>query len=357
MHQLDTSRTRLKTSIRSLHGLVSFRIVQHFLRERNFPTSRSWADVADNIVNSCDERDALRATDALLTLYEEYKIWGKKVVALFPMTAQIPEILRKLPPLEETPYSATYPLPLPEHRLRKLPEIPCLVAVRDIGEGLILVFCSPRYKVVREQLSLDHLRETYIEQYKSFDELFAVRKTITQAYDVVYIPRNQSPVQVRVDCLQFRHTRSADKYLDSVLVALASLVNIHTVAFPLKKLINLFPLIRKIYDNPKEGRVCEISFECSTQARHHQHFRQVRADLRNEVYHRAGLEAVGMISPYLLAVAWDKDEQGNPLEAEIVLPGNRKMLRDAKPLTRAFIPKAVSREAFDFAIRRIQSYL
>ncbi len=355
-NQSHETRSLLTSCIESLQGLVPFKDVLWFLQERNLPTARSWSNLAGAITRFCDEQEVATTTETLLELYEEYRIWGKKAVFLFPGNGEAAYSLQDLYPLS-TPYKQKYPLPLAEDTLRDLPEIPLLVAIRDFEDGVALVFCSPRYTLIKQELSPDCLLDPSVKQYRSSDGVFAIRKGVMQAYDVVYIPRTRGPIQVRVDCLQFKHTYSAGRYLGNIRAALAALNNNGAPVLSLKRPMNIFPLIREIYENPDEGRVSEIAFECNTQASHYGHFRQAREDLRQEVYHQAGLQAVGTVSPYLLAIAWDKDEQGNPIEAELLLPGNRKMLRDARPLTKVCITKSLSREAFDFVMRRIQRYL
>lgn len=355
-NQLHEARSLLQSCIESLQRLVPFKSVQCFLQERNLPTARSWSDLANNIIRFCNEQEIATTTEELLELYEEYRIWGKKAVFLFQENGETAYSLHDVYPLS-TPYKHRYPLPLSEGTLRDLPEIPLLVAVRDFDDSVALVFCSPRYTFIKQELSPDCLLDTYVKQYRSSNGVFAIRKNVMQAYDVVYIPRIRGPIQIRVDCLQFKHNYSSEKYLENILGALAALNNNGTPVLSLKTPVNIFPIVRKIYENPDEGRVSEIAFECNTQATHYGHFRQAREDLRQEVYHQAGLKAVGTVSPYLLAVAWDNDEEGNPIEAELLLPGNRKMLRDATPLAKMFIPKSLSREAFDFVMRRIQRYL
>lgn len=355
-NQTYNTRTLLTSCIDGLQGLVPFKTVQCFLRERNLPIARSWSDLADTITRFGNEQERAAATEALLELYEEYRIWGKKAVFFFQGNGEMAYSLHDVYPLS-TPYKRKYPFPLSEDTLPDLPEIPMLVALRDIEDGVALIFCSPRYTLIKQEVSPDCLLDPSVKQYRSSDGVFAIRKGVMQAYDVVYIPRTREPIQVRVDCLQFKHNYSAERYLGNILAALAALNHNGPPVFSLKTPMNIFPLIRKIYENPDEGRVSEIAFECNTQASHYGHFRQVREDLRQEVYHQAGLKAVGTVSPYLLAVAWDKDEEGNPIEAELLLPGNRKMLREATPLTKVFIPRSLSRKAFDFVVRRIQRYL
>jgi hypothetical protein len=355
-NQLHEARSLLQSCIESLQRLVPFKHFQSFLQERNLPTARSWSDLVDNIIRSCNEQEIAATTEAFLELYEEYRIWGKKVVFFFRGNRKMAYSLHDVYPLS-TPYKRKYPLPLPEDTLRDLPEIPMLVAIRDVEDGVALVFCSPRQTLIKQELSPDSLLDTYVKQYRSSDGVFAIRKSVMQAYDVIYFPHTRGSIQVRLDCLRFKHIYSSERYLGNLLGALAALNNNGTPAFSLKAPMNIFPLVRKIYENPDEGRISEIAFECNTQACHYGNFRQVREDLRQEVYHQAGSKAVGAISPYLLAVAWDKDEKGNPIEAELLLPGNRKMLRNAMPLTKVFIPKSLSREAFDFVMHRIQRYL
>jgi hypothetical protein len=126
----------------------------------------------------------------------------------------------------------------------------------------------------------------------------------------------------------------------------------------LKDNANLFPLIDHMYESD-EGKVGELSFLTDEGSIKNEKMRKGKVDLRRELYHKAGKEAVDHISTYRISILWNltilDDIETYP---ELLLPGQSHCLNSKPPkLDEVIVKKCSCLEDYNFILNKIIKYL
>jgi hypothetical protein len=336
----------------ALQHLSAYRHLQTYLRANAMNSGVSWSDL----------RAAVRAAwspvveDDLLALVEELRLHGRKHVFLYRPSTEGLAALRDLAPQVDDTFSV-FPLLTPDldptsHRL---------TAVRQTETHRLLVFCSHRIVRHEEPLDRQYLAEDAPEEIVNADEIKYIRRKREEAVEVVAIPLDDSGVvQIRVDLFRNSAEPSHADAAKAVRRELRRLLGLAADALAFVSPVNLAPAMESIYSDDDEGRVYELAFQCSTDARRREVMQKHDEDLRDESYHVAGMAAVGeAIDIYRLGVHWVADDVGNQLkDAFLQLPGSLALLKaEAPALYEARVPRTVREREYNYMMARLAEHV
>ena len=339
--------------IDSLVRATNFTYLRYFLKNLDLPTSTSIEGLKKNITEYFKENSESSGEklELIRDFLEEHLLFGRKIVTSYSLPASIDDFIGSITNISENIFSETYPIPLSDERIKDAPKESTLVDIKQMDNGTAMVFCSQREFQEKHNVPINDIADSCRESYKGY-ELFAIRPVIKQAYDVLFFNKNLNILEARIDCGTEKEklSRSKDSLLINVLESFNDIVDFD---FSKEEKENLFPCVKRIYDNKREGRICELGFEIRTEGSHRLNLRKGKRDLRYEVYHQGGVEAAGEISPFRIAVRWDRHIPGkayNDDQVEILLPGTKRMLRGEEPLYEVRFVTPFDRASFEYAI-------
>ncbi|PPD44644.1 MAG: hypothetical protein CTY15_06795 [Methylocystis sp.] len=184
--------------------------------------------------------------------------------------------------------------------LKNEPKKPTLVDISHDEGGTQLIFAATRVIVVREELDKDEITDTP-NQLDEYSEIFGVKHRYFQSMDTVWIPDKGSVIDVRIDAPRNFSSEAQVAAIGQVKDALKILFGYDYLEHP----VNLFPLIDLIYNDANEGNIVEAAFGTSTASHKHEKMRRSHLDLRKELYHKAGKQALASgIALHLISVRW-----------------------------------------------------
>lgn len=289
--------------VRSMSERMPWPVGSLTLYKAKVERGRGW----DNTVAkfSPPSKKANNAEGALRQSLVDHQLYGEKLVSVFDAPAALRAKLIGLLTTQlsaSTPAAASYPTHLDRHALKSLSQQPQLVQVVDEPDGISAVFTSARETTVREPVNVQGLPNAVATQLGDYVEVVGIKKIRFQAFDVLYVPRHAGPIEVRVDYPFASQIETALAALSKTREAAKKLVSLD----PFSTRINLFPLMEKMYRSATEGTVVELAFATSTGSLKHEKMRSRGLDLRQEIYHRAGMAALSVpIEPYKLSIVWD----------------------------------------------------
>jgi hypothetical protein len=321
---LDASRKR-----------IPFPVMTAMLRICGLPSSQGWQRMIEVLLVSYASNKEYRDNfDALKKLYYEHLLVGEKSVKIFHVEkSRIDEIITLLNqhPIERVGFHDTYPFPLNDEKLAKMDNEPHLIEVRaDQEQGNVsLIFCSKRFFSERKEIDIDELTNETRHELQVYDEIFGIKKYTRQFFDVITFWPEKEMVEIRVDMGVGRglNTKERGRAFSSNIKTLLELLSLieeqpkDTDLF--KNGISLFPAISALYHS-NEGKVVEIGFTTNAGSTKAERMRKKSSiDLRQEIYHKAGKEAVKHITLYRLGILWTIPRKNDTtVHPGLFLPGH-----------------------------------
>lgn len=320
--------------------------------------SHGWDNTVRKLAdeNADDEEAAAYLSGAL----SHHILCGEKLSRFYKLSKVDMDALRvaalDLQP-KNTEFRKAYPSNISDELIEEtFPQKHTLAAVEKNDDGVGLVFASTRAVEMRQPIELDILPEDAAELLEGFSEVVGIKLIKFQAMDVVWIPHKGSFVDVRVDFPRGMHLDTGSAAHEATTTTLAKLIQTDYLASP----ANLFPLIKKIYEAPKEGSIVELAFGTTTASLKHEKMRRGGKDLRNEKYHQGGKSALNTpIEPYRLSVRWDFDLEADVVShPELSLNGNSRMNSSAtRTIQDINIRGCVGVADYEFVRERIEHYM
>lgn len=177
-----------------------------------------------------------------------------------------------------------------------------------------------------------------------------------QAMDIVWVPKKTGPIEIRVD---FPPGFPADSCVSAINYIKTKFCDTFSIDFS-DESIDVFSLIKKIYDDQNEGQVVELAFGTTTKSHKHEKMRGKNLCLRRELYHQAGKRALKTdIEPHRLAIRWDYVSlEGIVSHPELMLHTTVYDAASASPSIKDFaIRNCVGIEDYEFVRERILHHL
>ena len=335
---------RVRRILADLRRVGALGPLQDMLRGHKLRSTKTWSKVDERIAGHL-RREELTFAD-VSDLYERVRIYSGKSHFFYRIPTSTRDALLEGAGVPANEFSAEYPAPLSDtelHRRALKARPPVLTKVNLDEEGAAYVFCNARAEMEREQLDSDEVAKEVRERYPGA-KFFAERAVNYQSFDCARASTSDRVLHVSIDSVG----RATGAHLSALHKAMQRQLGVPPSTFA--KPIDLFPAVESIYDDAKEGRVCELHFDVPTQAVFRQTFRRSKKDLRNEDFHVAGKKAVTEITPYRLSVQWKRPSG----QVEATLPGSQRMLAALGGLYHCIVPGFCDPDDIEFALRRVR---
>lgn len=311
-------------AIKARQQAFSFRTIASRLKVNRMPTARGYNELLPKY-------EALPATNPNLAeylnvikaLYRDSVLYSKRAVAFYDVpeeqAADIPRALESLVD-DGNVFASKFPLPVSPSVLRRAGYNGKFVRV-SVQDGVIrAIACAKRSYRERKPIEVDALDEDARAALSDYDEVIGIKHGLAQAFDYVEFNPATRILSVHLDICcplgqdDFKQTRMY--YVQRVNEACGVKEGAETsIVVPR----NLFPYVQKFYDAP-DGTVCRLGHATGTDSVKEERMRGRRKDLRQEPFHKKGLEEIKTTDSYAIRKSWPmKNALNSPT---IELPGH-----------------------------------
>ena len=353
--------SELPTIVRSMSARMPWHVAQKIFKMENIAVSHGW-DKTELKLSSTDFSQEARSH--LIKSLHEHIVFGEKFVKYYPVTSMVMAQLRETIvnySLPESRFRENYPYSLTEEEMQTIDReaidlglVP--TSVEHLGDGVALVYCSLRVLTAREQLEPEDFPDIPEKFFTQFDELVGFKRKYSQAFDVIWIPRQGDYVEVLVDRPSGMTQDMAHAAHSKIKEHVNELVGEQVITDP----VNLFPLIERMYLTPDEGKVVELGFSTTTGSVKQERMRRSSECLRRETYHVGGKAALrGAIEPFRVSIVWSlplgNDRSSYP---ELSLNSTSRGVSAGAPLVNAAtIRKCMGRADYEYVRSRVYAHL
>ncbi|WP_353213020.1 hypothetical protein [Rhodovarius sp.] len=334
-------------------------IARRGLRSLGIARGQGWEATVAKLTATPDGM-SLEERLAVRQLLTEHALCGEKSIRLYRISEATKlaalETLTSLT-IQPTPFTGAFPALLtPEEVEANFPAAATPVAVQHLPNGLAVVFASIRGFQFREELDRDSLPEEVQDALAGYDEVIGIRQEKRQTFEVVFVPFDGDLVEVRVDCPDGTPRSASFAVQSQVKSSFNNLLGSQVLQDP----VNLFGLIDAMYSAESEGTVVELAFSTTTASTKFEKMRRRHLCLRQEVYHRAGKEALtAPIEPFRVSIEWDVPLPNDVMSRPELSIHSTQSMRDAElpNLCDVGIRHAVGQADYDFVMSRLQHFL
>lgn len=349
--------TSISDIARTMRSRMPWPVGRKVLVENGFPRGRGWEQTVEKLGSAKQEEGT--QVDELVVALREHTLCGEKLAGFYKVD---PEALARArekvlsAEIKATAFSEAFPASLPEDELADQPSGFILTAVESSDDGIAVVFSSVRVITVREDIEPEDMPEAAAGVFEDYEQIIGLKTVRFQAFDVVSLPHDGAYIDVRVDYPAGTHHDVALSAHARTIDAFHKIVGDPLLSDP----INLFPLIDRIYNDPKEGIVVELGFGTTTASLKNEKMRRKQLDLREEQYHKGGKAALkSPIEPFRLSVTW-KRKAGDGLfsNPELSVNSNARAAGGEHPtIENVVIRKCMGQADYEFVRSRIEHHL
>lgn len=348
---MNKSRPKLASS---LAARVPYDVSKPMFELNGVARGRGWQGTTEKLLDK--KETPAGKLDGLLEALSEHQLASEKLVTLYEASdTTMADIRNKLKSANSSSgeMQSAYPFLLGDLELEKLPlGQPVLLAVKEFEGGIGAVLGSVRARRERETLDLCNFADGTASALSIYDEVVGLKLIRHQAFDVIWIPGSGNYFDLRIDCPRNTQEDVARGAQLTAMEAFRKMVGFD----PFKKPLNLFPAMKKMYDEVSEGRVVELAFGTTTRSIKQERMRISGDCLRDELYHRGGKEKLKTpVNPYKLSLAYTVDIGGG-VEArpEVNLHTTRRIAENPNPqLFDALVRKSVGLLDYNHVRERI----
>ncbi|MDO9294251.1 MAG: hypothetical protein Q7U09_21925 [Hydrogenophaga sp.] len=301
----DLRIKKLLEEIRQKYSLSELRAI---LKAEELGPAPGWEKLAERFLEA-DAALKSRVETMLKGLHGDLVLAGTKDLQVFELAdglgAIVAAAFSAIHPTSPS-FGASYPLSVSETTLRGLTFDHELTAKIEHTSGDVsLVFCARRTMEEQDRYRANEVTAAVRDAFDGYEEFIAIRRMEYQVFDVVTVRRALDRIEVLVDYPdRLRSPETTDQRVLALLGRLASLVPILMATYEKNLPLNLFACINNLLQARNEGRVSKLSFRSPTDSVKKEAMTASK-DLRVEVFHKAGVEAVGAITPFDVTVVWE----------------------------------------------------
>lgn len=346
-------RMRILDSMKMKFPLNVVRII---LKGSGFPVGRGWAATLDAVEAMTSQDDFEDREESCVAAYKEALLCLDKTVRVYEVSEDDIDAVRRMEStveVEENAFSTGFPYCLTSTELEnEISDVIQLVAIERAADGVSYIFSSKAYTEVRERYQGNEINPDIVHFFQGADEIIAITKEAKQLFHVVWVPDNGDQIEVRVDTPKDIPTDRIHSMHRSLRLHFNTMVGCHA----LKNALNVFACVRNIYDTPDEGAVVEMTFATQTASIKNEKMRKSGLDLRTELFHVGGCEAVDdEIDPYKLNVRWEKTRSGYKIYPEVALNGSFRMSQSDNPTLSEFtVFNATCNTDYEFLVNKVR---
>ena len=300
---------RIKKLLEEIRQKYSWSELRAILKAEDLALAVGWEKLAEKFLEA-DDGVKDQAETLLKVLHGDLILAGTKDLQVFELddgtAALIAAAFAAIHPASPS-FGALYPLGVSETALRGLTFDHELVAKIEHTSGDVsLVFCARRTMEEQDRYQANEVAAAVRQAFDGYEEFIAIRRMEYQIFDVVTVRRALNRIEVLVDFPdRLRSPETTDQRVLALLGCLASSVPVLTATYETNLPMNLFACMNNLLQANSEGRVSKLSFRSPTDSVKKEAMTAIK-DLRVEVFHKAGVEAVGAITPFDVTVVWER---------------------------------------------------
>lgn len=343
--------------IEAIEHRVQFRDLKQVLETRGtVAKAGGWKQLIAEI-----EGDSSKGATLLRLITEVYTsttVAGSKEVSFFNLSEE--EV-----PLVEAAFrimvakgicAEAFPMPLSETQLSSLSgeHVLSKVIAQENGD-ISLIFCAKRSANDKLEYKITDFSDVVRNSFPAASRVVFINTRDYQIFDVVNFRKKLRRIEILVD----QPERAVEKNdLEDRALSLLGLLS--TCCAPMQQIyennspVNLYRCIGGLYENKREGRIQKLAFRAPSKSMKKESVSQGE-DLRNEEYHEAGVEKVGIIAPYDITVAWENLSGHGPVSLRVHAPVSSISTGSANVRTARLI-EARSDDAVVSAINKLVSH-
>lgn len=235
-------------------------------------------------------------------------------------------------------FAANFPFVATGDELQKIDFEPYFCGIIPDDGYTYYPFGTKRAYIQKTPINLNDLHADDKKILEKYSKVVGTEEIVEEFIDVVCVNEKNKILEIRIDKgehVSRKDLEEAHAILRDMVVEKIAEIDKSAIV----KEINIFNVIKPLYNKAEEGRVCELAFECYDDSLHTQHYRRERKDIRSQTFHTGGKIAIGDIDPFRMAVAWEIGDGEKTRELEAVFPGTRSMLRANMPYLSHFVIK------------------
>lgn len=289
--------------------------------------------------------------------YKEQFLYFNKTVSIDEVEPESFEFIynhaRKIKPVVDE-VVINYPY-IDENTDSLLSALPQLTHVSEDADGINFVYASVKSMVETFSINVSTLKDAeLLGTLEGVFDIRAKRRITRRYYDSVYLRRTDSTIELKLDTSSYLSKEDTDNSFsmlrDEFYKDLRKVVNLESKKF---NRCNFFTLIPAVY-HKHQDRACELGF-CVGDVIHHERLRLGQHDLRQQLFHKAGVEKVSDISLFRIAVKKLNSIGSVNYHSELYFPGVSKMTGDAFPyLSHVILSECCSKNDYDYFIQSIK---
>lgn len=219
------------------------------------------------------------------------------------------------------------------------------------------------FSTIREQIIKENIAPSSVPGYSNYDEIIAKTKIKKQCFDSCLLDFNKNVINIMID-ISGDASPAESLFPKSVVLRKLSEYAGYDFSYNEK---DFFPVIEPICDQNKPPynqivyKVFDISFHTNEGTSHKERKSDASKDLRNDIFNKAGIKAVGKIGIYRVGIRVERTNAALQLydNLELVIPGTlRRFLSGSKitpvnnggktsPVTYAIIRNCITRDDFE----------
>ena len=341
---------------------IPWDVTKEILERCDIPSGKGWDKTIEKVENleNTDSESGIQNQKfkLLLDFYKQTLICGEKSVCFYSINHEKKNLLIKHfkeTRIRDSIFAQFYPLLISKKELETLPvSNPELIKVEFFDTGIAAIYSSVRTVKQKVSLKEEDVLNKDNEYIGQFSEIYGVKNTNLQAFDVVWIPYQEDEIELRVDCpvgiTRNSYAIAHQSLLSNVFLQIGEEIEVTP--------LNLFPLIKKIYNEEIDAKIVELGFNTKTASTKHEKMRQKHC-LRQEIYHQGGAEAIeGDIEPFKISAQWEVPTYKKRSFPELTLNGTFRMVHRIEPLLyECIIRNCINMYEFNIVKNNIKKYL
>lgn len=297
---------RLIEAVESRRKSYSFRFVQSRLSGHKFPSALGWEPLKDKY-EAASKEERQHYESVWSDLYRDSVLYGRRAVSIYTASeAVLMDIAKNSKGLvdADSAYKKTYPFPIDLDDLKRQSHNGQCVSRKECSDGSIrLIACAKRSYAEREELDIQSFDAAAKRSLLQFDEVIGVRHGVVQAFDVIVIRPSEGRLELHIDlpCRMGEEDIQAARHFYTEMIKTVLTVPVERGVFESPE--NFFPLVKKFYAEDA-GFINGLGHATGTASFKEEKMRNRRQDLRKELFHKSGIDAIKVTDPYAVSIGW-----------------------------------------------------
>ncbi|MFJ5447017.1 hypothetical protein ACIKP9_12315 [Methylobacillus methanolivorans] len=339
---------------------MSWTSMRAALKDQNIVISIGWDKTYKKILESYKKPEEILAIAEKVKVIYLNSIWyGNKVLRIGKINPKyIPQIMTSLEGLkiQDSEFKKTFPYPIDITTLKQCSILPTLVHIKKETDSLLLIFCAKRHYFERETFEIDALTDSVKKAFGSYDSLVALRHVETQGFDTIRIS-SDGYVEFGADLIDKIGLDDHRMFIGNLIGEFYGYMK-HLLKLDDNelKIISYSGLLQKLYSE-EDGRIVEIGHDTGTTGGIvEEKMRRKTMDVRDENFHKGGMEASTGVSLFSLGKTWTV--AGSASEPELLLPGSiRTLANNSQGTYEAILKGCITQAHYGWIISKIKQYL